>query len=225
MTPLESLQLLLLPAGLVLLLNGICAVWLLVRELSTPPLRWRARLIIASLALLLAALLECITGYYLAILFAGIATCIVAIGAYYLAMFLLLFGKRVTWHLNRVIAIVGICTPILTAILLPGILLVGLFVVASDTNKPVFCGRVSPTVSYKITADEGFNGGTHYSYAIYRNPHWLPVLEKKVANGPTLSCDPTSQEVGVRPGKNSNSVSLWCRSGESESVPQEIPLR
>jgi hypothetical protein len=171
------------------------------------------------------AFLEYVTGYYLAIPHPGIATCVAAIGAYYLAMFLLLFGKRMAWRLNRIVAIVGICTPILAAIFLPGIFLVALFAVASDTNKPVFHGRVSPTVSYKIWEDEGFNGGTHYSYAIYRNPHWFPFLQKEVAKGPTLTCYPPSQEVGVHPGRNTNTVSLWCRSDGTESAPQEISLR
>ena len=89
----DSPDYLFFPVGIVLLLNGICAAWLLIRELLEPPRRWRAWLIATSLALLLMALLECITGYYLAIPYAGIATVNVAISAYFLAMFLLVFGQ------------------------------------------------------------------------------------------------------------------------------------
>jgi len=224
MTPSDSLQLLLLPVGLVLLLVGICAIWLIARELSAPPRRWMAGLLATSFGLLSVVFLECVTGYYLAIPHAGIATCIVAIAAYFLAMFLLLFSRRLPWHLNRIIAIVGICTPIIIPILSPAILVVALFVVGTDSAS-AFHGRISPTASYKITVDQSLIGnGSFYGFTVYRNPRWLPFVQRKVENGPALSCEVPSEKVEIRPGKDANNVTLLCNTHGNQQPPQEIAL-
>jgi amino acid transporter len=164
------------------------------------------------------------TGYYLAIPHAGFATCIVAVAAYFLTMFLLLFGRRTAWHLNRNVAIIGICIPLLIPILSPAALVVALYIFGT-TNSPVFQGRISPTTSYKITIDRSLIGnGSSYNYAVYHNPRWLPFVQKKVENGPTLSCDVPSEMVEIGPGKAANTVTLLCNTHGNQQPPQEIAL-
>jgi hypothetical protein len=213
---------------LVFLIITICAVWLLVRELATPPRSWRAVLITLSLILFSLAPIQLFTGYSVAFRHAPAVIYLLSIAAYFLAMILLWRGKRTVKHLNRIMAAINIVIPLICVTLSPMLLLV-LLIVIFETNGigPLAEGRISPTISYQIFVVQDLT--THYEYKIYRNPRWFPLIQKEVGSGEP-PCGPPAfvsvrpEDISVHLDRNEHTLSMSCRYNRKEFTPVEIPL-
>src|ERR1035438_4337619 len=180
-----------LPAEFVFLGCFICSLVLLLRELVSRPGPWRAAGIVATLIASCGAALQFGTGFYLAMRFAEVLNCLVAVEAYLAALFLVATGKWIVLRLRFVIATVGLAVPMLWCLLnIPGLLVVGLMIMGNETNSRVFTCRLSPTMSYHIDRRYPLIGSytPFYSYTIYRNPLWLPLVEEAGENENT-PCD------------------------------------
>jgi hypothetical protein len=134
-------------------------------------------------------------------------------------------SQRMVWHLNRVVAGVGIAAPLIILIASP----IGWFVVASvlfgnESTSWVLSGRFSPTISYHVDENLPFWGGaaSTYTYKIYRNPRMLPFLEKEVKEG-SAPCSNASS-ISIQLGRNEHSVVMRCDQNGGKPLEQEFPL-
>jgi hypothetical protein len=195
------------------LLNALCALALLLRELLRPPRRIRAGVIALTLLLIVLVTAQSATGYYFAVTAADVAAHVGSVFLYLAAMLLVLTGRRMAWRLNRVVGSLGFAIPVALFALSPDTLIAGAIVLFGLSNPtPMFQGRIAPGSSYSITVDQTLIGnGSYYSYTIYHSPRWLPVVRKKVIAGPVNICNPPAFAVGVNPGANDSTWEVWCR--------------
>jgi len=173
-----------------IVLDVTCAFALLGREVSRPPRRIRAGLIVLTFLLTALITLQLATGYYLAFAGADMAARAGVPLLYVAATVPVLTGKRMAWRVNRIVGSMGIAIPGLFFLRWLIMQLGGGIVVIGLSNPiPVFQGRIAQGSSYSITVDQTLIGnGSYYRYTVYHNPPWLPVVRKKAIDGPIYGC-------------------------------------
>jgi hypothetical protein len=208
----------------VLSLLAACALWLLIREVLRPPRRIRAGLIVTLLFVTVLLALQLTTGYYFVFTAAEAFARLSVLFVYLLTMVLVLTGKRMAWRLNRIVGALGVVLPPLFVICWPRVLVLGVILVFGffDTN-PVFQGKVAPGFTYGIAINRTLIGnGSFYRYSIYRNPRWLPVVRKKMLEGPVEICDDPAFALGVSQGLHNGSWDVWCKQTPDAMARAEV---
>jgi hypothetical protein len=128
-----------------------------------------------------------------------------------LAMFALWARKKATpipgWRLGL---LVGVCTAAVAPFLI--LWLISQNDLLQDT---VSSGRVSPTLTYRITSSQAWGGGRNYSYIFYRNAQSIVWLHRVVSTGrmPCTSDDPVFGLWIVRATPDDHTVSVSCEFG------------
>ena len=92
-------------------------------------------------------------------------------------------------------------------------------------------GRISPTLTYEILSTQAWGGGRNFTYVIYRNPHAVPWVRRKAADGDT-PCTPSdilSDPWRFEPGPGAHTVVISCdvfqQWRDRKVYSTEVPLR
>jgi hypothetical protein len=158
-------------------LNLLMAGILLLRELFSHPNRFRAAFILLSILAAVLFGIQTLSGYYFVFDPGQINEFLGAVLTYVLVMVLTVSGKRMKWHLNRIIGVCGLLFPFLYP---PMAIILFLFVSGFNGNARVaFQGQLSPHLAFKVTSD-----GSYYRLSLFRKLKWAPMLQKRIAEEP-----------------------------------------
>jgi hypothetical protein len=190
--------------------NLAVAVALLVREVWLRPRWYRVVLTALSCFVVVLALLQITTGYYFAFDDGPFIAAITGIMAYVALMVLTLFGKRMASGLNRTVGVIGLAAPVVTVILFPEYLLIGVLILGAGSGTPNFRGRISPSLSYQVSTDGRLFGGRDYQYTLFRNPQRMRFVRKLIASQPIDHCEVPAVSVRLKPEAQSGFVRVTC---------------
>jgi hypothetical protein len=190
---------------------ALFAGWRLSRRMRSISQTSRIRLTACLLAVDTLWAIQIFTGWSLAVrIGSGLASCV------FFAFYLLsVFALWSCVHSGKGRVVARILSMFLVVPLLPVLLffsaagdLSQIFAAADPGYYVVEDGRVSNTATYRMTIESALIGGAAYpAYTLYRNPRWVPLVQKKAANG-ALQCTP--QAARFLPGKDSRTVNLTC---------------
>jgi hypothetical protein len=171
-------------------------------------------------------LLQIATGYYFVFDAGETAAHIAVAFAYFALMVLAVSGKRMAWRLNRIAGVCGLGLPVLIAVLSPDALFAGIIAIFGFYNHhPAFQGRITPGLSYRVTINQTLIGaGDYYRYSLFRNPPWLPLVRKQIADGPIYACNVPALQVRVEIEPRSGFLRIACQPASGATLTGDIPL-
>jgi len=178
-------------------------VWVYLRKARKRQLVRRIYVVLLLLFLMALLPIQYATDYSVSLTFGPVLILAVSVGAFLAEVILV-------WRESRLLGLAGI----------PGFVaaLVVFFSLFSMSNwmfdlvgipslSPFMAGRLSPVLSYRVTAAQGFfGGGKFYRYEIYTNPHRFPFVQRRILTEPVPEgCDDPE---GIRSGRIVPEISL-----------------
>jgi hypothetical protein len=211
---------------IILVLNLVVAGALVVREVWLRPGWFRIVLLALSCFVFALTLPQFATGYYFAFDDGEITACIAAVLAYVVLMVLTVSSPRMASGLNRNVGVIGLIGPVVTAILFPEYLFVGLLLLLGSYNhSPSFHGRISPTLTYQVAVGHTFGNGAYYEYTLFRKPQRLPLVRKPIASEQIDHCEVPAVNVNLKSEAQGGSIRVTCQQhADSPVFTGEIPL-
>jgi hypothetical protein len=192
--------------------------WLSKKLRALPPLSPKLRIVAFVALLILASIvpIRIFTGW------APAGPVFVAVGLYALSLiayFVLIFAA---WRIARRPNARWPASVLSFLLTIPLLFLVNPFwifvAVLSMPGANLTSSRISPMLTYQISEQQALFSGTKFdSYEIYKQPVWFPVIQRKMANGPT-NCP--RKDISFSPGLDSNTVLMSCQN----ALPKEIKL-
>jgi hypothetical protein len=199
----------------------VCSSWLLMRKIASLRARWQFCVAAPSVCLILLVPVQFISGYSLASVWGPLIVIAVACFANVLLMFLL-------WHRSRDAFVVGLMISLsFWAGSFIGCLVLLAGLVGNSSTILAAEGRISPIASYRVVQYPGIWGGATqtYTYEIYENPRWLPLVWKKVIHD-TVPCGKGFDAGGflIGAGANDHMVVISCKGPEPGFSSNQIPI-
>ena len=221
---LHSLSMILLVAWLgltvVYVLGGM---WVYLRKARTHQLRKRVSVVLLLLFLIAMLPIQCLTEYSISLSFGPVLILGLSLGACFVEEILV-------WREGRVFGLAGIPGLVAALTLFVGLFFTsgGIFDPAGTASlSPLMSGRLSPVLSYRITAGQSIIGAdTIYRYEIYKNPPRFPFVQRRIqSESVPLGCmDPdgiASHRIvpQISLGPDAKTLHLTCAYPDSEIRP------
>ena len=197
-------------------------MWVYLRKAGTRQLTKRISVVLLLLFLMTLVPIQCLTEYSISLYFGPVLILALSFGA-------CLLEEILVWREGRMFGLAGIPGLVAALTVFVGLFLSSgwMFDLTGTASLPLMSGRLSPVLSYRLTAGQSVWGAsTIYRYEIYKNPLRFPFVQRRIqSESVPLGCmDPDGiashrivPEISL--GPDAKTLHLTCAYPDSEIRP------